>query len=208
MGADARQPARVRTGIRPTERGSAPTHLSHSVPARAAARPAHETCTPANNRGREHCPGGIRNRTLLHEYTQSGNRRDATTALQQGPTRDRHILLDVVRCPRQPGEIFSRQLGYFNAHVAKGLYATYDNIFAPADLPEIRRYMDSECKMLYLDGPNDVDWIFQNDILREREESIYVDYVDYNDATRRERFWHCPNARMMAIGVWDGARRC
>jgi hypothetical protein len=63
--------------------------------------------------------------------------------------------------------------------------------------------MDSERKILYLDGPNDVDWIFQNDILRKREESIYVDYVDYNDAIRRERFWHCPNARMMAIGVWD-----
>jgi len=114
-----------------------------------------------------------------------------------------HILLDAARCPRQPGEVFSRQLGYFNAHLAKGMYATYYNIFAPADLPEIRRYTDRERQMLYLDGPNDVDWIFQNEILRKREESIYVDYVDYNDANKRERFWHCPNSRLMAIGLWD-----
>jgi subtilisin family serine protease len=64
-----------------------------------------------------------------------------------------HILLDAVRCPRQPAEIFSRQLSYFNAHIAKGLYANYYKIFAPADLPEIRRYMDS----------SRIDWIAGED---------------------------------------------
>jgi hypothetical protein len=34
-----------------------------------------------------------------------------------------HILLDAVRCPREPADRFSRQLGYFNQHPVKGLYA-------------------------------------------------------------------------------------
>lgn len=41
-----------------------------------------------------------------------------------------HILLDAVRRPRQPAGILSRQLGYFNQHLAKGLYALYYNLFS------------------------------------------------------------------------------
>ena len=33
------------------------------------------------------------------------------------------ILLDAVRCPRQPSDRFAAQLGRFNDHLAKGLYA-------------------------------------------------------------------------------------
>jgi AbiV family abortive infection protein len=113
-----------------------------------------------------------------------------------------HILLDAVRCPRQPADVFARQLGYFNQHLAKGLYAIYHNMFRPAHLLEIRQYMDSARKTLYLDGPNDVDWVFQNEVLRKREEAIYVDYVDYADNYRRERSWHSPNPRLLAIGRW------
>lgn len=110
-----------------------------------------------------------------------------------------HILLDAVRCPRQPADVLSRQLGYFNQHLAKGLYAWYYNWFCPADLAEIRHHMDRERKALYLDGPNDVDWVFQNDILRKREESVYVDYVAYTDSSRDEHYWHCPNPRLLRI---------
>jgi hypothetical protein len=35
---------------------------------------------------------------------------------------------------------------------------------------------DSE--LYYLDGPNDVDWIFKNDILQSREDTIYVNYIE------------------------------
>jgi hypothetical protein len=111
-----------------------------------------------------------------------------------------HILLDAVRCPRQPAHLFARQLGYFNQHLAKGLYAEYYNFASPSDLPEIRRYMDRERQTLYLDGLNDVDWVFQNDILRKREESIYVDYVAYADSFRDEHHWHSPDPRLM--GLW------
>jgi AbiV family abortive infection protein len=97
-----------------------------------------------------------------------------------------HILLDAVRCLRQPADRFARQLGYFNQHLAKGLYAEYYNFASPGGLAEVRRYMDRDRQALYLDGPNDVDWVFRNDILRKREESIYVDYVAYVDSVRDE----------------------
>lgn len=111
-----------------------------------------------------------------------------------------HILLDAVRCPRQPADRFSRQLGYFNQHLAKGLYAEYYNFASPSDLAEIQRYMERERQALYLDGENDVDWVFRNDILRKREESIYVDYVGYADSFRDEHHWHAPNSKLM--GLW------
>jgi AbiV family abortive infection protein len=111
-----------------------------------------------------------------------------------------HILLDAVRCPRKPADRFAKQLGYFNQHLAKGLYAKYYNFASPSDLTEIRSYMDRERQTLYLDGLNDVDWVFRNDILRNREESIYVDYVAYADSFRDEHHWHSPDPRLM--GLW------
>jgi AbiV family abortive infection protein len=87
-----------------------------------------------------------------------------------------HILLDAVRCPRD-GDALVRQLRRFNDHLAKGLYAEYLSI-APASYGEVLEFLERERRSLYLDGPNDVDWIFRNSILRDREEAIYVDYVD------------------------------
>lgn len=110
-----------------------------------------------------------------------------------------HILLDAVRCPREQPDLFSRQLGYFNQHLAKGLYADYYSS-RPTDLREIRQYVDQERKALYLDGPNDVDWVFRNDILRKREEVVYVDYVAYADSNRDEHYWHCPDTSLMRLG--------
>lgn len=113
-----------------------------------------------------------------------------------------HILLDAARCPRQPADILARHLSYFNQHLAKGLYALYYNLFSPADLAEVRRHMDRERQALYLDGPSDIDWVFRNDILRQREESIYVDYVAYEDGYKKEEFWHAPDKRRLRIGLW------
>ena len=36
----------------------------------------------------------------------------------------------------------------------------------------------------YLDGPNDIDWIFRNEIEARREELLYVDYVSSDDGDR------------------------
>lgn len=116
-----------------------------------------------------------------------------------------HILLDAVRCPRQPADRFARQLGYFNQHLAKGLYAEYYNLPNLGDLAEVRRYMDQERQALYLDGPNDIDWVFRNDILRKREEAIYVDYLAYVDTFRDEHRWHSPDPGLMRL--WLSSNR-
>ena len=106
------------------------------------------------------------------------------------------ILLDVVRCPRteRPTD-FARQLQYFNDHLAKGIYDQY-TWRNPHSFSDVREWIDRERKEFYLDGPNGIDWIFYNEILRRREETIYVDYVD-NDGNHT---WHDPR-RMDDIGI-------
>lgn len=116
------------------------------------------------------------------------------------------ILLDAIRCPREPRDRFARQLGYFNQHLAKGLYAEYYSM-RPADLSEVDRYMQMERQTLYLDGPHGVDWVFRNDILSRREDSIYVDYVAYKDNFRAEHSWQSPNLKLMSLGLHGGKPR-
>lgn len=103
------------------------------------------------------------------------------------------ILIDAVRCPRIPPEILSRQLGRFNDHLSKGLYAEAC-YWQPSNFQEFSSYVDNERKEFYLDGPNDIDWIFRNRIISEREETIYVDYMATDDenhhwlAPREDKF--------------------
>ncbi|MCH7745706.1 MAG: AbiV family abortive infection protein, partial [Chloroflexi bacterium] len=87
------------------------------------------------------------------------------------------ILMDAVRCPRDNKRLFSRQLGYFNDHLAKRIYAQacYSS---PATFGELKDFVESHRQKFYLDGPNDVDWIFPNWLTSSREQTIYVDYVD------------------------------
>jgi AbiV family abortive infection protein len=90
------------------------------------------------------------------------------------------ILLDAVRCPREPQERLSRQLHRLNDHLAKGLYARVCG-WRPVTLAELQEYIDREREELYLDGPNDVDWILRNDIIQEREGALYVDYIQRDE---------------------------
>lgn len=86
------------------------------------------------------------------------------------------ILLDVVRMGWSDTDAVRGQLRNFYNHLARGIYA---RLIAgrPADLAEVRRYAEFLRRALYLDGPNDVDWIFRNSVEADREESLYVDYV-------------------------------
>ena len=96
------------------------------------------------------------------------------------------ILLDAVRCPNKQSDKFSNQLKRFNDHLAKGIYSEY-YATRPTIFSEVKNWITEECKQYYLDGPIGVEWIFRNDILQHREESIYVDYVEIDNKHR----WLC-----------------
>lgn len=104
------------------------------------------------------------------------------------------ILLDAVRCPRKRQTERSRVLGYFHDHLAKGLYAKVCH-WRPIDFAEVARGVEHERVQHYLDGPNDVDWIFPNRIIQSRVDDLYVGYVrdDSEEAGHGERYWTCPN---------------
>ncbi len=103
------------------------------------------------------------------------------------------ILVDAVRCPRSKQAERSRTLGYFYEHLAKGIYAKVCN-WRPADFAEVERGVKRERVEYYLDGPNDVDWIFPNRITQQREDELYVGYVrdDSDEEGQGERYWVCP----------------
>jgi len=105
------------------------------------------------------------------------------------------ILIDTVRCPRRPADRFAKQLGRFNDHLAKGLYAKA-YMMHPATLADLQAYIDIDRKDFYLDGPNDVDWIFRNDVIQQREGALYVDYVAYDE----EKKWFDPSTTL-ALGL-------
>lgn len=90
------------------------------------------------------------------------------------------ILIDAIRCPRDPAHRFSSQLARFNDHLAKGLYCRA-YCMRPSTLGQLQEHLDNEREEFYLDGPNNVDWIFRNDVIQRREELLYVDYIDTGD---------------------------
>tara|TARA_R110002094_G_scaffold51613_1_gene63071 strand:- start:104 stop:943 length:840 start_codon:yes stop_codon:yes gene_type:complete len=97
------------------------------------------------------------------------------------------ILLDAVRCPRIPPVRFTAQLKKANSHLAKGLYAEANDI-RHFDFSEVKLWIERESAEFYLDGPNDVDWIFRNRIAHSRENTLYVDYV----AAEGAHYWDIP----------------
>lgn len=106
------------------------------------------------------------------------------------------ILIDAVRCPKQPGERLSDQLGRFNDHLAKGLYAKACN-YRPGTLGQLQHYVNIDRDEFYLDGPNDCDWIFRNEIIESREGKFYVDYVARDDG----HSWSDPGFLSTCLGA-------
>ena len=101
------------------------------------------------------------------------------------------VLIDFVRCPLSRSKERSETLKSFYGHVAKGIYAqTCD--WRPATFKDISEYVEWKTAGFYLDGPNDVDWIFRNDIVAAREWAIYVDYVQDITVDNGEYMWHVP----------------
>ena len=120
------------------------------------------------------------------------------------------VLLDVVRCPedrRRP------TLACFYDHLAKRIYALSCQ-YEKMAFSELEELVARERAPFYLDGPNDIDWIFENSIIANREGRIYVDYVrDITDGShmrwwsdpRRERPWvyECPRSVEVGRALCD-----
>ena len=90
------------------------------------------------------------------------------------------ILIDALRINKNEQQHLSRQLGYFNEHLAKGIYVQY-YWTKPSSFKNVREFVELERPAFYRDGPNGSDWIFRNDLLRRREEKMYVDYIRTED---------------------------
>lgn len=86
------------------------------------------------------------------------------------------ILLDLARC-MHPQKPFAKGCKFFYSHLARGIYA-HVHEGNPADFAEVMRYVEMLRPSHYLDGPNDADWIFRNEILRGREAALYMDYEE------------------------------
>ena len=101
------------------------------------------------------------------------------------------ILIDLIRCPNKPNlktEIANR----FYCHVSKRIYATICSYPLIESFSELRELIHIESRRYYLDGPNKADWIFSNSIAAEREQALYVDYVQDITEASGNYFWTDP----------------
>ncbi len=106
------------------------------------------------------------------------------------------ILLDVVRGGWRNRELVKVGFAAFYDHLARGLYVeAYEMV--PADVAEVRRYLDLARAQFYLDGPLDVDWVFSNWVTTRREEALYVDYIQDENGVGR---WNDPGERAAMYG--------
>lgn len=100
------------------------------------------------------------------------------------------ILLDLVRMGFRNQKAANEQVSRFYSHLARCIYAEVAAM-RPASFGEVRSLVDLLRESHYLDGPNDIDWIFRNQLLTRREETLYVDYVQDENGEPR---WVTPAA--------------
>ena len=93
------------------------------------------------------------------------------------------ILVDLVRIDPADEESVDRQIRHFYNHLARSIYVEMAEM-RPATFSEVKSLVELYRPSLYLDGPNDVDWIFRNELLARREEGLYVDLVSEEGGER------------------------
>lgn len=99
------------------------------------------------------------------------------------------ILIDAVRCPADKRR---NTLKWFGNHLAKRIYAVTSSYSRIWTFGELCEFVDL-CRRPYsLDGPNDIDWLVRNEILAEREQAMYVDFVQDETEGEGEYFWIAP----------------
>jgi AbiV family abortive infection protein len=92
------------------------------------------------------------------------------------------ILIDAVRCPRKPEKTLSDHLWKFNDHLSKALYSEGCYVASP-DFEYFINYIKNEQKDFQIDDPTDFDEIWRNRLVSEREEAMYVDYIEMDDTS-------------------------
>jgi hypothetical protein len=88
------------------------------------------------------------------------------------------ILIDSCRAPGSNQATVSRHFARAGDHLAKLIYAEVAD-YAIASQAELLRAIEMHRAAFHLDGPNDFDWIFPNQLIAEREGALYVDLVEY-----------------------------
>jgi hypothetical protein len=81
------------------------------------------------------------------------------------------ILLDLVRLGWRDHSKVKAQISPFYDHLGRCIYVEVLES-RPADFAEVRRMVEDMRQAYFLDGPNDVDWIFRNELLSSREEGL------------------------------------
>lgn len=93
------------------------------------------------------------------------------------------VLLDAIRCGRTTKwreARFTKHLGCFQNHVAKGIYVKYTSI-RPANFAEVEEFVTSQRQAFYSDWAEEYGfWSCRNDIERFREQSMYVSYERFD----------------------------
>ena len=107
------------------------------------------------------------------------------------------ILLDAARIPYDDRTRMTSQLKRACDHLAKSLYVEMADVRA-ATLSGVGRYLTEERQSHYLDGPNDVDWIFRNRALADREDLMYVDYQETDEGF----IWHQPSVSQFGTRLY------
>jgi len=111
------------------------------------------------------------------------------------------ILLDAIRCPRSTEEekqTLSRHLRTYYDHLARGIYVEYSTL-SLGTFGEGRGWVEGERADYYLDG-EEITWIFRNQILQQREDAIYVDYIDSDEG----HYWTSPKHEIDLVSFSRG----
>jgi AbiV family abortive infection protein len=140
----------------------------------------------------------IHDARLLFENSSDNNGVWILRGIAEEEAAKFHILIDAVRCPKKH-ERFVPHLENFNDHIPKGIYAEYYT-WSLATFGEIFNYIDYYRAEYFLDGPEGIEWIFRNTINQQREEMMYVDYIESSEGLG----WQKPNpARMRGVNMFS-----
>ena len=87
------------------------------------------------------------------------------------------VLIDAYRSPGVDQAVLFRQFKRAGNHLSKLVYAQMAD-YSIASQAELLSAVSNHRQPLYLDGPNDYDFVFRNQLLMERENALYVDLVE------------------------------